>query len=161
MTKRVPAAMLLWVGGAILVIGAILPWGKVGVEGLGSLSVTGIDGGDGKITIVLAVLLALLGWLVNAERHLPKWIFTGGIAFAAIALATGLTNYVNLDDAVINGTTFKATVGIGLWITITGGAIALVGSIMAFRAGRAWYPVKVPPSQMPPGDLASGDDAEA
>jgi hypothetical protein len=129
-SRPVAAWIVVFVGAALLVVGALLPWGKA-TSKTASFSSDGIDG-NGAITLIAAVVLVLVVLVVQRPTT-AAWLV---IATAAVAGAIGVRDAVDLSDKAARlvdhgppGVT--ANVGIGVWVTIAGTVIALVGGIMA------------------------------
>lgn len=111
---RNQSALMIAGGGAALAVGSFLAWGTV----LG-ISVNGIDGGDGWITLVGGAVVAAYGFLAYQGRStLPKWLAWAGLV---VGLGVALLNFFDIQG------TDGVSVGIGMWIMLLGGVIALVG----------------------------------
>jgi hypothetical protein len=131
--RRWPIAVwaVVGAGAGLLVLGALLPWAEATSKSA-SFSSDGIDG-DGAITVFAAVAIMLL-FVVASRRTLAAGL---AIATAVLAGAIGVRNAVDiseratrlLDQHLVG---VSAQVGIGVWVTIAGAAIALVGGIIAF-----------------------------
>ena len=120
-------------GAGMLVLGAMLPWAEA-QSTTGAFSTDGISG-DGAITIVAAVLIALT-LVVVQRRTLAAGLVIG---VAAIAGAVGVYDTIDISrkatDLVDHGPPgVSASVGIGVWVTLVAAAIALIGGIAAFAA---------------------------
>lgn len=114
-------------------LGAVLPWAQAQSK-TSSFSTDGING-DGAITIVAALLIALT-LVVVQHRTLAAGLVIG---VAAIAGAVGVHDAIDISrkatDLVDHGPPgVSAGVGIGVWLTLVAAAIALIGGIMAFVA---------------------------
>jgi hypothetical protein len=129
------AGIIAVLGGLAIVVGAFLPWAKVDA-GFIARSASGVDG-DGKITIIAgaaAVLFALIG-LVRRPAS--------GVMILLVLIASGLAAAVaaydlsNVSDRVadINASTsvVHASTGAGLYVTLIGGGIGLVGALMSLQ----------------------------
>ncbi|XVV12943.1 hypothetical protein ACQP2X_00890 [Actinoplanes sp. CA-131856] len=81
--------------GAAAVLGSLLPWATINAPILGSISVSGTDGADGWITLVLGLVLAVGAGLRIRGPRLP-------------AMATIVTNVVSVGSAL-------ALLIIGVW----------------------------------------------
>lgn len=120
------------------VIAAFMPWATVFF-----VSVSGFDGGDGKLTAAAGAIAALLGVLCAvgvADRmaHIVSALCGAGITFV------GGYNFVDLDSDVVS-------VGGGLYLTIAAGVAVVVAAIAAMvapadtsvvrpTAAPGWYP---------------------
>ena len=118
--KGDPIAWLTVVSAVLLFIGAGLPWASVL-----SIEVSGLDGGDGIITISLGVLLLALGVTRAFTRH--RWTSIVGLI---LALLLGLVVLIDLTDVLGED---LATVRIGLWLTTAGAVGALLGTLITLR----------------------------
>lgn len=130
---KVPLAI---VGAVLIGIGSVLPWAKVESQ-FGDLSVAGTEG-DGVITLIAAVVLAIGGFMR---------IKSPGSTFAKVlivlsALVAGVTAAYDMSSiSDIGGNEFAtASVGIGLYVVLAG---AVVGMLGAF--GKPAADVAVPP----------------
>lgn len=112
-----------------------------------SVSVSGFDGSDGKITLVLG-LLAIAGGVVLAMRRNRRVGATLAIAGGALGTLLALYDMTKAKDDALGDATaqfatlglgvpfdeiFKVSIGIGLWVCLLGGIVALVGGGLSFR----------------------------
>jgi hypothetical protein len=118
-TKRVPAVMGI-VGGAVLVIGSVLPWAKVSLDldrfaqllgvdpsvmaGLGaptSQNVGGLDA-DGTLTLIAGIVVLVCAGVLLAQniRWLGIVMLLAGLAGAGIAVFDIVSKDRQLDDAL-------------------------------------------------------------
>jgi hypothetical protein len=119
-TSKPVAGILGIIGGAVLVVGSILPWAKVSLDldkfasvlgvdpsllaGVGaqtSQNVNGLDA-DGKITLVagIVVLVCAVILMMRAARWLGVLMLLGGLAGGGTALYDILSKDRQLDDAL-------------------------------------------------------------
>jgi hypothetical protein len=123
------------IGGAgLIAIGAILPWVKA-EAGVFSITKNGTEG-DGVLTFVAAVAIALVFLLGRRQKTVAWWV----IVLSGFVLAVGLYDTVDISnkaDELANDSSslvhVSATVGLGLWITLVAGVVALVGGVMALN----------------------------
>lgn len=131
MENRTPATTVLGVSAIVLVIAAFLPWATVSALGA-SISVNGLDGSDGYITIICGAYLGFIAWRAMQRQPVSKGMVIGMWVAAGIATAIGVMNFSSVDDnvgaAALAGV--SASVGIGLWLTILGGLGALAGTFL-------------------------------
>jgi hypothetical protein len=107
--------LILAASGAVI-LGAFLPWWSI----LG-FSVNGVQQGDGGITLVLALVAAVLALVANQK----VMAVVGGLAGLGIA-GVGLYHVIDTATTKVFGATIgMSLIGSGLWITAFGG-IALV-----------------------------------
>ena len=117
-------------GAGLLVVGAVLPWAEASSD-QASFSSMGIDG-NGGATLAAALAIALL-CAIGRRRMSTAGLMTG---VAAVAGAIGVHDALDIsekaDQLVQRAPTVSAGVGIGVWVTLAGAAIALVGGLIAF-----------------------------
>ena len=183
-SKPSAGAIVAIVGGIMLAIGSFLTWATVSVdttalinklaETLGlppeqlqglstdsfSNSVSGWDGSDGKITLVVGVIIIIAAIVIFAKPRLRvamgavvivAGLVGGGVAAydasrvkdvandaeaAAVAAAGSELEGSGLSVEDIFEGAFDVTAGVGLWVCIAGGVIALVGGVLALRERR-------------------------
>jgi len=180
-SKPSAGAIVAIVGGIMLAIGSFLTWATVSVDTTALLnkladtlgvsadqlqgvptdsfsqSVSGWDGSDGKITLVVAIIIIIAAILMFAMPRIRKamgvivilaGLVGGGVAVydatrvkdvandaesaAASAAGSGLDQLGLSADDIFDGV-FDVTAGIGLWVCIAGGVVALVGGVLALR----------------------------
>ncbi len=109
-------ATLMVAGGAGLAVGPFLGWAD-----LLDISVSGVDGGDGWMTLVGAVVVIAFGARAFfGDDTLPTWFAWAGL-FVAIGIAG-----INLLDIMSTGGD-DVSVGNGMWLMVLGGFVAFVG----------------------------------
>ncbi len=124
-------------GGVLLVVGSFLPWATASTV-FGSLSRSGVDGGDGWITTIIGALILLFGAMTlrQASRGLNLLIAVG----AAIAFLIFVFDLVDVNNRIASieaegqGLAL-GTVGFGLWLVGLGAIVAFFASF--FR--RRWH----------------------
>jgi hypothetical protein len=142
-----------------------------GVREQGTVSVTGWKSGDGKWTLVAGVVVAVAAALLTmaSSRHV-----VGIVMLVGGAVGGGLALYdatIQKNDAIDNAAAqftniglpgtirdyFSVSLGIGIWLCIAGGAIAIVAGIlaMASRAPSVAAAGVDPMGTTPPPPLAS------
>ena len=143
-----PGWVLILVGGVLGVLAAFLTWASVDYGGLASHRYTGVDAGrDGKITIVLAVLVLVVAALAFAGvvRAWQRGVLAVlGLVIAFVAMADLFASpSVGTQEQARLGTTAHITSsnGIGVWLTLLGGVLVVVGTALAGRYAR---PASVP-----------------
>ena len=121
--NRVGALVSLF-GAVAVLIGSFLPWAKFNSV----LSVNGIDAPDGKVSLVLGLVLALNA-VVELASGTDTRLMTGLVSFGVIIL--GLIELEVATDAVSgNGVLSGASVGVGVYAVVVGGGAALVGALL-------------------------------
>lgn len=114
--------------GAALVLGAMLPWASIKTI-FGSVSATGLEGGDGALTAALGILGAVAVWKAG------KWLWAA-IVSGALATVIAIYEMANVGKIVseVNDTGIAAaSIGIGLYLTL---AASIVLGIAGFRLHR-------------------------
>lgn len=159
--------ILAIVGGALLAIGSFLSWATVSGTGT-DVSATGMDGSDGVITLVagLAALACGVIAMKAGRRALAVIAIVAGLIGAGVGLYDALTAKDSvldsaseevatqvgatkeevrafLDDAIDAGQ-LSISIGIGLYIVIGGGVIALVGGVLQMGGKGASVSVGAP-----------------
>ena len=149
---NVPAAALQIIGGVVAVIAAFLSWAALSANGI-SITVNGMGNisglpagtatpdtgiGDGALVIAAGVLAILGGVLLIAVKK--GALSTIGLIGGLGALALGIYEMTQVNDAISQfealGQGASGSVGIGIWLVIAGGAVALIGAILGFMGGR-------------------------
>jgi hypothetical protein len=153
----VTAAALAVVGGVVAVAGSLLSWAKASV-GPSSFSAKGIDGWEGKVTIVAGVVMLVVGAsaLVGAEgarARLRVSAIAGGVAAAGVGIYTALTATDQIVDsaaseiaselgvpveqarstvqAAVDHGLLQLSLQVGLYLVIAGGVLGIVAGILA------------------------------
>jgi hypothetical protein len=162
-TSKPAAAVLGIVGGAVLVIGSVLPWAKVSLDlnkfaevlgvdpslmaGAGvetSQNVGGLDA-DGKFTLVagIVVLVCAAILLARAKRWLGVLMLLGGLAGGGVAMFDIVSKDRQLDDALASAGPELEAIGLSAdtfreVFTVsfsTGIYLCVIGGILAMIAG--------------------------
>jgi hypothetical protein len=136
-SKSAVDGFLLLAGAGFVVAGSFLPWAKITAVLVGTITKSGTDGGDGWLTILLAVPLAIFGFRrVSAAKTAIPRVPSLGFALALGALTVfeiqNATSRVNTANAAV-GVYGHAAVGVGLWVLLLGSALGIVGSLVTFR----------------------------
>jgi hypothetical protein len=97
----------------ITIIGAFLAWASL----LG-ISASGWDGGDGKLTSLAAVALVAVAIVLQGRVRQISMIVAAGLI-----LLIGIINYFDITGDDLN-------VGIGMYLTLAGGALGLVAAFL-------------------------------
>jgi hypothetical protein len=131
----VPIRVLVLGAAALLLAGSFLPWARA-EAGPFTATKNGIDG-DGVLTLVLAIVIALLFFLARNAK-VTAWLIVGLGALATIVAVIDVADVSNrADDLERQAVGLGATVsvGSGLWMALAGGVIATVGGIVALVRG--------------------------
>jgi hypothetical protein len=119
-----------------------------GVRAQGTVSVTGWKSGDGKWTLVAGVVVAVAAVLLtmaSSRQVVGIVMLVGGAVGGGLALYDATIQKNNaIDNAAaqfsnigLPGTIrdyFSVSLGIGIWLCIAGGAVAIVAGIMAMTS---------------------------
>jgi len=116
--------LLSFAAAAAVIIGALLDWAVIQTI-LGSISATGMEG-DGKLTAILAAIAGALLLRKSAGATL------GAAITFAIVVAIAAYDYGNVQSAIdnVNTTVAKASVGVGLYLTLIGGIGGVIASLV-------------------------------
>jgi hypothetical protein len=126
------------------------------IRAQGTVSVTGWKGGDGKWTLVSGIVVvaaAALLAMATSRRVLGILMIVGGVVGGGLALYDAT---IQKNDAIDNAaSTFSGlglpgslrdyvslTLGIGIWLCVAGGAVAIVAGIMVMAGRRASVPMR-------------------
>jgi hypothetical protein len=118
------------------------------IRAQGTVSVTGWEGNDGKWTLVAGVIVAVAAGLLvmaSSRRVVAIVMIVGGAVGGGLALYDATLQKDNVIDDV-SGTFagiglpgsladyFSLSLGIGIWLCIAGGVLAVIAGIMAMLA---------------------------
>lgn len=120
---------MMGIGAAALIGGALLPW-VTASAGIFSLSKAGYEG-DGIFTGAIGVIL-LLGALLGKGKPGARFSVAGAI-LAVIAGLIGAYDLLNVSAKVaeISAGSVAASVGAGLYVTLLGAILGLVGGLQS------------------------------
>ena len=137
-TAHTPSRVLIGLGVVAVVIGALLPWASITAVFIGTISFAGTEG-DGMLTLV--------GGLVAGAAAIPAVLLgrrlIWGLAIL-IMLAGAAIGFVavydmgNLQSAIGDmprDVPAKASIGIGLWITLLGALSLISGGLWGGLSG--------------------------
>ena len=131
--RVVPAAALIIVGAAVMILGTFLPWVTGNGESINGWDIADLSGetNDAGVYVALGVILAGLAIaMLAAGRMLAVAIIAVVIAsFAAIAAVIDVS-----DDGGMGA--FGFSIGAGLYIILVAAIAALAGSIWALAIRR-------------------------
>ena len=156
---------LVIVGGAAAIIGSFLVWFRVhlSLKGLGlvarTVSSKGIDGSDGKITLIAGVVAVLMGLLMVVWSSGGPRVAMGLVALLGGLTAGGLSGYdaatpqqrfidanaselaaktrISLAQAerlyqgLFNSGALKISLALGIFLVIAGGLVAAIAAAVA------------------------------
>jgi len=145
--RAVLVGSLALAGGVLAVVGSFLAWAEVSAGPFTEQS-KGIDGWEGKATIVAGAVMVAAGIRVLAGSHqatarLRPSAAIGGVAAAGVGLYTAVTIRDELVEAVatelpraeveraLDSGLLELTIGVGLYLVIAGGVQGIVAAIVA------------------------------
>ncbi len=170
------AAALALAGGVAAMVGSFLPWAEI-AAGPFAERATGIEGWEGKATLVGGIVMAAAGVRVflgsdDAISRLRVGAAIGGLATSAIGIFTVVTARDQLLDsggaevpraqleAALDAGVLQFAVGVGLYVVIAGGVQGAISALVAWRVrdeptpprtGLTGWSVPTPPPPPPPG----------
>lgn len=123
MTTR-QLSILTIVGGILAAAGSLLPWATI-TSGFGAIDVAGTRG-DGLFSLALGAAVALVGFVRYGSGSARLGIVT--TILGGLVLALGAFELVNLNSRIgdAEGDVVRLDTGVGLYLVIVGGAIALI-----------------------------------
>ena len=126
-------ALLMLIGGIVVILGALLPWFSVSAPG-GTRGIGGISGIGFGLVILAGFAIAkgaqgLMPSLIRMRLSAP--ILTGALMVVALAIRwSDLHRTVDVVDALPG---VSASIGIGFWLDVVGVvAVLLGGAILQF-----------------------------
>jgi hypothetical protein len=139
----VPGAIMTGLGGLLIVFGSFLPWLTATAPFVGTISVNGMQGGDGVITLVLGVITILIGVTRLTATKMPARLWRSSIVTGVITGALAIYDYNQVQERITGAkTAAKATgdlpfdipvvanVGTGIWALFVGAALAILGGML-------------------------------
>jgi len=137
---------LIWVGAAMVVLGVFLPWVSVSSP-MGSASKTGFEINQGIISIGVGLLGALLGFVSSRRNESAKTfaaltilsaLVVGAMAISVLMEVARQSGGPNLPDQFRNlGLHIRANAEIGVFLSLVGGIVLLLGGVGALKGARA------------------------
>jgi len=123
--------------GLLLVAGAFLPWATLSNSLGASYTITGIEA-DGIFTIVIGAVIVLVSYLLIIRKAKGKKSGIGLFVVGLVALVIGAIDTMGVNQvieekkSVMAQSGIAAHVGIGLYLTLIGGILALIAGIWVF-----------------------------
>lgn len=125
----------------------------------GKQSFAGTGSSDGKIALacgVLALVAGVLVILMKGRTLAAVVLMVGGLVGGGFALYDGLTGKDKASDAAVSAlagkgipgdvrTFFNVSIGIGIWICVVGGALAILAGLMVIMKKAAPAAMAVQP----------------
>ena len=149
------------VGGVLVVVGSFLPWARLSAAGT-AVSAKGIDGSDGKITLICGIVLLLygIGGMTGAvragKRALAVVAIIAGLIAGGLALYDAATAKKRIVDdlsstvagkvgvstdqarrllqAAVDSGRVQIRLGFGIFLVIGGGLLGVVGGVVGLSS---------------------------
>jgi hypothetical protein len=128
----------------VLLVSAFLPWFTVSLDFAGtsiSEHVSGTDGSDGVLIILLALVAGVLALLRVLGKGGPP-LGIGMIVAGLLALLVGVIDLGNKDpdNKAPLAALADVTPSVGLWLVILAGLVVAVAGVLVVLAGRSRRP---------------------
>ena len=123
------SAVVILLGGVLFAAAAFLPWATAS-SGFGSASRSGIEGGDGMVTVFLGVALAMLGLTRLHREGLPGHrlvMVSLGVIAIGVAVFEGTT--IQRDLAAVTSAYVTTSVGMGVYVMGVAGVLVVLTSM--------------------------------
>lgn len=172
-------AILTAFGGALLVVGSIMPWEKVSLDftaladalgfdpsvfagagaGGASTTIAGTTATEGKVVLACGALSIAIAVAAYLRRELWIYMGIGAIVLGLIGGGYAIYDIMNKANAISDlkdsvaptltsvGVTpsilddvIKLTLGIGIWLSVAGGAVILIGGLLLIAKRSALPP---------------------
>ena len=154
------AGVLALVGGVAAVVGSFLPWAEISA-GPFTEQARGIDGWEGKATIVGGIVMIVAGARVvagsrRAIARMRAGAAIGGLVTFGVGLYTALTAREQLLDAAqgqlpraeveraLDSGLLELSIAIGLIVVVVGGAQGIVAALLSIGVSELAAPAPVP-----------------
>jgi hypothetical protein len=178
------AGIVAIVGGALLAVGSFLPWAEVSGSDA-SVTAKGLDGSDGYITLAAGLVAVVTGLLVvrGTRRAVAVVAVLVGLIGGGLALYDALTVKDSVLDAAaeevapsfgvsadqvravldqaIDAGQLGVSIGIGLYVALAGGLIAIVGGVLGLRQSAAQSATVTPGTTTDPSAASAEPEAGA
>jgi len=135
--NRVPGRGLTIAGGALIALGAVLPWVSVWTDYGDTPTESGLAAGDGILFLIVGILIAASGLRVVRDHPRAESVLLVMAGVAVVSL-TALEFFTEIKERVESVSIFEHTsVGEGIYMLLVGAAVtALAGLVVAGEAGR-------------------------
>ena len=127
----------LIVGGGLSALGSLLPWISFRTQDGTTFTRSGLDDGDGVITLVCGAVIGIIGGYVVGGGQITK----GSLIVLWMALITAgavwFTNFFDIRDRIASihwGPTHANSVGSGIWVMAVGLLVTLAGLVQMSAA---------------------------
>ena len=138
-----PAGGFLAILAAVAIVaGSFLPW--LSLPGVLNRDAYQLGAGasfsiDGLVLLLMAVVVALIGFVRLTNSEMPRWIQSSTIVPGIVAIIVCLNRYfpiASLVNKYHREGAMLASVGVGIWIAAFGGLLAIVAGLI-LRSPRA------------------------
>jgi hypothetical protein len=134
------APWVVIVAAAAIAIGSFLPWATLSAPFVGTISKSGVQGGDGILSLVGAGVLALLAFIAIGSRGKRRFLTLLIVLVSAGVAALGGYEFADLanrfhavkNDPAIGGSVLPMY-GTGLYVLTAGAALALIAGFCVAR----------------------------
>lgn len=126
-------------GAALMMLGSFLTWFEVETA-LQSTSTSGLDAGDGKILVLLALGIAAVSGLVLSGTVMPSLVAKVPALLGLIGLVVAFLNYKDYSERAdeVSDMFVQGSIGSGIYVAGIGALVALVsGAVKTAPARRA------------------------
>jgi hypothetical protein len=127
-------AVVILLGGVLFAVGSFLPWATAS-SAFASASKSGMEGGDGMITVFLGIVIALLG-LMRLQRPGLPGSRAAMVLLGVIALGLAIFEGANISNRLAETTSayVVTSVGIGIYVMGVGAVLVIAASLFGAQA---------------------------
>jgi hypothetical protein len=145
------------IGAAVgIAIGSIGPWADTFLG-----SVAGTQGGDGKMTLVIAIGVGFVAFLTKTASR-RAWLLIAAVLASLLAAYAAIHDLVNLETGtqeIFGRQVDLVSAGWGIWVTAIASLVALVATALYWREVIAAAREPIPDAPAMPADReAAGPD---
>lgn len=131
MSPRTRTNLLLGAA-AVAALGSFLPWVTVTIF-LGTVTANGMDG-DGKITLGIAAVLALVAWFARRWALIPALALTGIAIYEVVNISSKLNDMKSQAQIATSlQISIHGSIGIGVWLILAASLVATAVSFYGLR----------------------------
>jgi hypothetical protein len=121
----------------LAVLGSFLPWVTATAALVGTISRSGMEGGDGIVTLLLGVAAGLVGFSrLRGPTKATVWL--GPLLLGLAIAGLGAFEIIIIQDRLkeVDSEVGTASVGMGPWAIAVGGVLVVAGALK--RDGGGW-----------------------
>ena len=124
--------VVILIAGCLAILGSFLPWIQATAALVGTVTRSGLEGGDGLITIALGIVIALLGIAIAARSGSGR---TARIGALVCAIVLGIVALIDISDvnkrlAGLNSTVVLGSLGVGLIVVAFAAVLTVIGALL-------------------------------